>query len=409
MAGRYDAAMRASQWRFLLPLVVLNTACGGDGDKPALEWLSPLPGAEVAGAVRLKVDGDGTATLYVDAVSPAGEIAVVDPREEVPWFSPEVANGPHTLIARSGAMEVRLDVTVANTAYPDTVPPGAVKVTPATDQHPPLLEPAFQNMFEDPAPLGAPINLAGAEDSPYITADGQNLYFWYTPDPQVPVQDQLFDGATGVYWSRWNGSQWSTPERVFLNYHDELALDGCETIYGNEMWFCSARAGNLREIDIWTAGFDGVNWSNWQNAGTRLNLEVGLGEMHVSNGGNTITFHSDLPPGGAGGLDIWTTTYDGVDWSDPVNLTPVNTTINEGWPWVSEDDSEMFFTTGAAAPEIWRSVKVSGAWQAPEKVLGPFAGEPTLDGSGDLYFVHHFWDDATNSMLEADIYVARRK
>ena len=48
-------------------------------------------------------------------------------------------------------------------------------------------------------------------------------------------------------------------------------------------------------------------------------------------------------------------------------------------------------------------------WQAPEKVLGPFAGEPTLDDSGDLYFVHHFWDDPTDSMLEADIYVARRK
>ncbi|MHC4934079.1 MAG: hypothetical protein ACYTGV_18045, partial [Planctomycetota bacterium] len=213
----------------------------------------------------------------------------------------------------------------------------------------------------------------------------------------------------GIYWSKWSGSQWSNPERVFLNYHDELALDGCETVYGSEMWFCSVRVGNLREIDIWTAAFDGANWSDWQNAGARLNLEIGLGEMHVSNGGNTITFHSGALPGGVGGLDIWTTTFNGTDWSDPVNLSPVNTTLNDGWPWVSEDGAEMFFTTGAAAPEVWRSVKVSGTWQAPEKVLGPFAGEPTLDDSGDLYFVHHFWDDATNSMLEADIYVARRK
>ncbi len=401
--------MQASRWTCVLLAAASITACGGGGDAPILGWLSPLPGANVAGAVRLRIGGDRTATLYVDTVSPAGEIAVVAPGEDVPWFSPDVANGAHTLIARAGDQEARVDVTVANTAYPDTVPPGAVKVTPATDQHPPLLEPAFQAMFEDPVPLGAPINLAGAEDSPYITADGQNLYFWYTPDPQVPVQDQLVDGATGIYWSMWNGSQWSTPRRVFLNYHDELALDGCETVYGNTMWFCSVRAGNSREIDVWTAEFDGTHWVDWSNAGARLNLEIGLGELHVSNGGNTITYHSDLPAGGVGAMDIWTTTHDGTDWGDPVNLTPVNTTINEGWPWVSEDQTEMYFTTGAGAPEIWRSVKVGGVWQAPEKVLGPFAGEPTLDDSGDLYFVHHFWDDATNSMLEADIYVARRK
>jgi hypothetical protein len=386
--------MRVSRWMSRLLLAVAIPACESDG--PVLAWLSPLSGAQVAGAVRLEIRGNRTATIYVDTVDPAGEIAMVAPGEQIPWFSSEVANGPHTLIARADALEVRMDVTVANTAYPDTVPPGAVKVTPATDQHPPLLEPAFQALFQDPVPLGGPINLAGAEDSPYITPDGQDLYFWYTPDPQVPVQDQLLDGVTGIYRSVRSGSSWSTPERVFLAYHDELALDGCETVYG-------------RAIDIWTAELDGDHWVNWSNAGVRLNLEIGLGELHVSNGGNTITFHSDALPGGVGGMDIWTTTHDGTDWGDPVNLTAVNTTINEGWPWVSEDETEMYYTTGAAAPEIWRSIKAGGVWQAPEKVLGPFAGEPTLDDSGDLYFVHHFWDDATNSMLEADIYVARRK
>jgi len=399
--------MNTSRCVYLLLLSLSVAACGGDGT--ALAWVSPLADAQVAGAVRLQVRGDQAATLYVDTVDAAGQIAVAAPGAVIPWFSPEVANGPHTLIARAGEEETRVDVTVANIAYPDTVPPGAVKVTPATDQHPPLLEPAFQTMFEAPVPLGPPINLAGAEDSPYITADGQNLYFWYTPDPQVPVQDQLVDGATGIYSSKWSGSQWSTPERVFLNYHDELALDGCETVYGNTMWFCTVRAGNLRQIDIWLADFDGTHWSTWRNAGARLNLEIGLGEMHVSDGGNTITFHSAALPGGAGGIDIWTTTYDGTDWGDPVNVTAVNTATTDGWPWVSEDNTEMYFTSGPAAPEIWRSVKVGGVWQAPEKVLGPFAGEPTLDDTGDLYFVHHFWDDATNSMIEADIYVARRK
>jgi len=62
-----------------------------------------------------------------------------------------------------------------------------------------------------------------------------------------------------------------------------------------------------------------------------------------------------------------------------------------------------------AAPEIWRSIKVGDAWQAPEKVIAPFAGVPTFDTDGNLYFTHHFWDDATESIIEADIYVCPRR
>jgi hypothetical protein len=35
-----------------------------------------------------------------------------------------------------------------------------------------------------------------------------------------------------------------------------------------------------------------------------------------------------------------------------------------------------------------------------------FAGEPTLDAQGNLYFVHHFYRDGV--MIEADIYTAVR-
>jgi hypothetical protein len=40
-------------------------------------------------------------------------------------------------------------------------------------------------------------------------------------------------------------------------------------------------------------------------------------------------------------------------------------------------------------------------------MVSSFAGEPTLDAQGNLYFVHHFYSGGV--MLEADIYVAYRK
>jgi hypothetical protein len=40
-------------------------------------------------------------------------------------------------------------------------------------------------------------------------------------------------------------------------------------------------------------------------------------------------------------------------------------------------------------------------------ILGPLAGEPTVDFQGNVYFVHHFFVDG--QMIEADIYVVRRR
>ncbi|MFW3146421.1 MAG: hypothetical protein ACMUIE_06385 [Thermoplasmatota archaeon] len=107
-------------------------------------------------------------------------------------------------------------------------------------------------------------------------------------------------------------------------------------------------------------------------------------------------------------LDIWMMTRDGDDWTEPVNLEVVNSEENEGWPYLNPEGDELWFTRRhSGAPSIWRSVKVNGSWQEPEIIVSMFAGEPTLDSEGNLYFVHHFYKDDT--MLEADIYVCRRK
>jgi hypothetical protein len=254
----------------------------------------------------------------------------------------------------------------------------------------------------------APLNSAGAEDSPFITPDGQGLYLFFTPDAAVPAQRQLVDGVTGIWHARREGAGWSVPERVFLNYSHDPALDGCGTVYGDALWWCSARAGNLRELDIYVATRSGERWVEWRNAGARLNLEVGVGELHVTAGGSAIYSHA-ARAGGQGGMDLWVTRLDGGRWSDPVNLATVNSAGDDGWPWVDEGETELWFTRLRGAPEIWRALKAGADWGAPVKVVGPFAGEPTLDDAGDLYFTHHFWDTPSNTMIEADIYRCARR
>lgn len=401
--------------------LLLLAACGDSNPEDrTLAFVAPHEGDEVYGVVLLRAQlTPATATsvtFYLDQVDAAHELGTVSGSGTDPfllrWFTQDTGNGAHTVTAvadrQGGGAEVSITVDVANPTRAASIPVSAVKMTPGADAHPPLLEPAFAAIFEDCEPLPGPVNTAGAEDSPYVTADGNELYLFFTPDASVLPENQLTDGVTGIYRSLRTGDGWGEPERVYLSYSGSLAMDGCVTVYGDQLWFCTSRLGVERSIDIFVAQRDGDRWSGWASAGDRLNLEIGIGELHLADGGNSLYFHSERE-GGQGGMDLWVTTFEGGEWGDPINLEALNTEYTDGYPWVSEDEQEIWFTHGPAAPEIWRSVKEAGAWQPPEKVVAPFAGEPTFDSDGNLIFTHHFWDDQSEAIIEADLYWCRRR
>ncbi len=287
----------------------------------------------------------------------------------------------------------------------DKLPADIAKVLPGEDHHPPILH---SNEFEEPFPLPWPVNTSGAEDSPFILPDGNTLYFWFTPDVRVPPEKQLLDEVTGIYVTYRTEEGWSNPERVWLQQPGKLALDGAVAIQGSEMWFASAREG-YTGVNMFTAELVDGQWVNWQYSGDQLMLDYEIGEVHLH--GDDLYFHSRRD-GGKGGLDIWVTTrsyQDGVAaWSEPLNVEAVNTSGDEGFPFVSSDGLELWFTrTHMGTPALFRSLKVGGLWTKPELIVSQFAGEPTLDDAGNLYFVHHFFRDGV--MVEADIYVAYRK
>ena len=97
------------------------------------------------------------------------------------------------------------------------------------------------------------------------------------------------------------------------------------------------------------------------------------------------------------------------EWQTPENVAAANTVEDEGWPHVTQDGRELWFTgTYLGSPAIYRSVEVNGTWVEPELIISQFADEPSVDGEGNIYFVHHFYT-ADSRMIEADIYTAQRK
>jgi len=280
----------------------------------------------------------------------------------------------------------------------DTLPDDITKQSPANDPHPPIMH---SNEYAEPIPLPEAINTSGAEDSPFILPDGKTLYFFFTPDVRISPEKQLFDDVSGVWVSRKFGAEWKPAERIWLQEPDKLALDGGVCIQNKEMWFASAREG-FTGVNMFTAALIDGKWSNWQYCGDRLMHEIQIGEVHIHN--DDLYFHSNRA-GGKGDLDIWITTRDGEDWSEPQNIEAVNSDMMDGFPCISTDGNEFWLTrTLNGTPAIYRSLKIDDIWTTPELMVSQFAGEATLDDAGNLYFVHHYYEN--NVMIEADIYVA---
>jgi hypothetical protein len=279
------------------------------------------------------------------------------------------------------------------------IPATQNKITPEIDIYPPKSE---TGEYEDPVPLPYPVNTAGAEDSAFITPDGNTLYVWYTPDVSKPVEKQVTDGVTGIYVYHKIDGGWSPAERVMLQDPGKLALDGCEYVLGDVMWFCTVREG-YTGIHWFTAEFKDGEWMNWLEADFKPAYEVG--ELHITADGTELYFHSSRP-GGGGEYDIWVSRKIGDEWGEPENVKIVNSPYNDGWPFVTQDGSELWFTRAIGAPELYRSKKINGSWSEPEKMFSIFSGESSIDNQGNVYFTHHFYKD--DVMLEADIYVARK-
>lgn len=259
----------------------------------------------------------------------------------------------------SGCVEDGGDESYPEIARTDKIPEDSKKQKPENDQHPPIMH---SDGFEDPIPLSVEINTAGAEDSHFILPDGETLYFFFTPDVDVPPEEQVSDEVTGIWVSHKDGDSWSEPERVWLQDPGKPALDGAVCVQGDEMWFASTREG-YTEVNMFTAEKLDGEWKNWEYAGDRLMDEIQIGEVHIH--GDDLYFHSDRA-GGLGDYDIWMTTRDGDSWSDPVNIEPVNMDSMDGYPFITSDGNEMWFTrTYNGTPGIFRSVEVDGGWESP--------------------------------------------
>ncbi len=283
-----------------------------------------------------------------------------------------------------------------------------------------------ENVFIDN--LGQGVNTPWPEYSPVITADATTMYFTSSrPDTkggmrsredlqfyediyfsvrgeagwsmarkvEDPINTEFHDGIVGlsndgtrlfiyrgvnggdIFYSELDGFEWSEPVPIPGNINTP-SQESSASFSPDErtIYFTSDRKGGYGGSDIYKATRDARGrWSNIENLGPVINTEGDEFGVYMHPDGKTLYFSSNRHTT-MGGFDVFYTTWDGLSWSQPVNMGyPINTPDDEIFMVVSADGRFGYFASsrpgGMGDNDIYQIV-----------FLGTF--KPVMDDAEDI-------------------------
>ncbi|MFC1604930.1 LamG-like jellyroll fold domain-containing protein, partial [Planctomycetota bacterium] len=194
---------------------------------------------------------------------------------------------------------------------------------------------------------------------------------------------------------------WSLPVSVgaainngTFNYNASISNDGLK------LYFDSNRTGGHGGYDIWvtTRPNKGANWGTPVNLGPSFNTSGNDGYPCISSDGLEFYFSSTTRAGGHGGSDIWVAkrqTQDD-DWGTPENLGPlVNKSGDDSSPHLSPDGLKLFFNDETDNICMTQRRSIAESWEASVQLGQPLNSSysdvsPRVSPDGRiLYFASH--------------------
>lgn len=174
--------------------------------------------------------------------------------------------------------------------------------------------------------------------SPSFTPDGNKVFF---------ISDRPNGGPYRVWEASRNGTGWSNPTPVVLPITPNLgggwgiSVTRDETLY---LWMHDTASDT--DIDIYRTSLEDGVYTEIERLGNPINSAAMDISMFIDPDEDYIIF-SSARAGGVGGTDLYIS-FSSADgsWTDAVNMgSPVNSTSNEGNPYVSPDGLYLFFNS----------------------------------------------------------------
>jgi len=210
--------------------------------------------------------------------------------------------------------------------------------------------------------------------NPVISGDGNILIFLvdYPSDKKI-----MMTTRTGRLWSR---------PRVI---NSEIGMVGetspaCLSFEGTELYLVHHYYSHS---DIYLSRFEGGRWTRAEALNHNINGRTSEIHASISGNGDALYFVSDRR-GGHGSFDIYLSRKDNSgEWGPPRNLGPViNTPYEEHTPFISKNDSILFFSSQGHSSiggiDVFYSVlRPDGTWEEPLNI-----GYPVNTSGEDLFF-----------------------
>lgn len=201
-------------------------------------------------------------------------------------------------------------------------------------------------------PLGEAINSPGLEGALTISPDGKKMFF-------AAKERRGGYGNFDLYYTYKLNDQWVKPLNLGPPINDagwesqpSISADG------TELFFAAKRYGNVGGIDLWMSKLVNNYWTKPVNLGSVINTAGNEQSPYIHPDGHTLYFSSDGHLGlGSADLFLSRRDQDG-NWGKPICLpAPINTKENENGLFVNAEGIKAYYSaynTGTKNLDIYQ-------------------------------------------------------
>jgi hypothetical protein len=211
--------------------------------------------------------------------------------------------------------------------------------------------------------LGSEFSQGSMNENPAISYDGNTIA--YTERRGL---------VNVIYYSKKERGKWQAPIEITPRINAGEDCSTCSLNKDGTLLFLYKK--DNYDGNIYTSEFINGDWTPIKKLNKNINTKFYDSHAAVSYDGKRLYFTSNRD-GGQGGLDIYVSEKESSgDWGPAVNLgTTINTMYNEDTPFITENDSVLYFCSeghsGMGGFDNFRSVRLGTSWKTPQNLGSP--------------------------------------